>query len=63
MTGPFDSIIGVKTDAALRRLVRGLPTRFEPATSDVRLSGVLVSVDRETGRAVDVQRVSRSWEA
>ena len=61
MTGPFDSVIGVKKEAALRRMVTGLPTRFEPASHDVRLSAVLIDADPSTGRAVGIERLQRSF--
>ncbi|RPJ49419.1 MAG: TIGR00282 family metallophosphoesterase [Candidatus Latescibacterota bacterium] len=57
MTGPHDSIIGVKTDLILRRFRTKLPVRFEPAEGDPRLSGALVDVDAETGRALRIERI------
>lgn len=62
MTGPFRSVIGVKVDAVLRRMVRGLPTRFETASEDVRLCGVLVEADPRTGTALAITRVERRLE-
>ena len=58
MTGPHDSIIGVTVDAALGRFVNGMPARYEPATGNPRLNGVIVEADAKTGRAVGVTRVS-----
>jgi len=59
MTGPFDSIIGVRKEAVIRRMTTSLPTRFEVAAEDVRLSAVLVSVDRASGRATGIERLQR----
>jgi metallophosphoesterase (TIGR00282 family) len=42
MTGPHDSVIGVKAELAIERMRTGLPVRFEPADGGVRLEGVLV---------------------
>jgi 2',3'-cyclic-nucleotide 2'-phosphodiesterase len=50
MTGPHDSIIGVKAELAIQRMRTGLPVRFEPADGDVRLEGVVVECG-EDGRA------------
>jgi metallophosphoesterase (TIGR00282 family) len=50
MTGPHDSVIGVRSDLAIARMRSRLPVRFEPAEGDVRLEGVLVTC-AETGRA------------
>jgi len=62
MTGPFASVIGVKTDAVLRRMVKGLPTRFETASDDVRLCAVLIEADPDTGHAHAITRVERPLE-
>jgi calcineurin-like phosphoesterase len=50
MTGPHDSVIGVKAELAIRRLRTGLPIRFSPSEAGVRIEGVLVDCG-EDGRA------------
>jgi metallophosphoesterase (TIGR00282 family) len=54
MTGPHDSVIGVRADLAIRRMQTGLPVRFHPATGDVRIEGVVVDCDAD-GRAASCQ--------
>jgi metallophosphoesterase (TIGR00282 family) len=56
MTGPHDSVIGVRADLVLRRFTTGMPVRFEPAEGDVRLEGVLVDFTAE-GKATAVESV------
>jgi 2',3'-cyclic-nucleotide 2'-phosphodiesterase len=58
MTGPHDSVIGVKSELAIRRMRTRLPVRFEPAEGGVRLEGVIVDCG-EDGRAnrIDLVRV------
>jgi metallophosphoesterase (TIGR00282 family) len=56
MTGPHDSVIGVRADIILRRFATQLPMRFEPAEGDVRLEGVLVDCDGD-GRATAIEAV------
>jgi metallophosphoesterase (TIGR00282 family) len=58
MTGPHDSIIGVDIDAALGRFVTGMPARFETASGNPRLNGVIVEADEATGRALEIERIS-----
>jgi hypothetical protein len=60
MTGPHDSIIGVEIEPALSRFTTALPSRFETATANPRLNGVVVEADEATGRAVDIERISYS---
>ena len=60
MTGPHDSIIGMEREPSLARFLNAMPARFEPATGNPRLNGVLVDADDKTGRAVGFRRVSYS---
>ena len=60
MTGPHDSIIGMEKEPALARFLNGMPSRFEPATGNPRLNGVIVDADDKTGRAIAIRRVSFS---
>ena len=55
MTGPHDSIIGVRHEPVLRRFLTGLPAKFEPATGDVRVQGIVVDAGAD-GRAVSITR-------
>jgi metallophosphoesterase (TIGR00282 family) len=58
MTGPYESIIGVKKEGALRRFLTALPTRLEAAKRDAQLHAVIVSVDEATGKAVSLRRLT-----
>ena len=58
MTGPHDSVIGVKSELAIARMRTRLPVRFEPAEGDVRLEGVLVTcTDAGRAEAIELVRV------
>jgi 2',3'-cyclic-nucleotide 2'-phosphodiesterase len=59
MTGPYDSIIGIEKETVIKKFLDQMPARFEVATGDVRLCGVLIEADPETGRATSIQRVVR----
>ena len=55
MTGPHDSIIGMEREPSLARFLNGMPSRFEPATGNPRLNGVVVDgrrQDRDAPRAI-----------
>ncbi len=56
MTGPHDSVIGVKAELAIRRMRTGMPVRFEPAEGDVRIEGCLVECGAD-GRATACEPV------
>jgi hypothetical protein len=57
MTGPYESIIGVRVDKVLKRFLLQTPSSFEVAKKDVRLAAVVVDVDEETGKARGVERL------
>ena len=54
MTGPHDSVIGVRTDVILARFTTGLPSRFEPAEGDVRIEGAVIECGSD-GRATSIE--------
>jgi hypothetical protein len=58
MTGPFDSVLGLKKEVAINRFIHQTPQRYKVAESDLRLCGVIVEVEKETGRATSIQRIS-----
>jgi len=56
MTGPHDSVIGVRSELAIQRMKTGMPVRFHPADSGVRIEGVLIECGTD-GRATDCRAV------
>ena len=60
MTGPHDGVIGMDKDVVIARFINHLPARFESATGDARLNGVVVTADPESGKATAIERVSLS---
>jgi len=60
MTGPYDSVIGVEKAMIIEKFLKATPARFEVAKGDVRLCGVFIEADTETGRAISIRRISRS---
>ncbi len=57
MTGPYDSVIGVKKELVIDKFLSGMPARFEAANGDVRLCAVVVECDDQTGRATRIERL------
>lgn len=57
MTGPYDSVLGRRKDRVLSALTTSMPTQFAVAKGDPRISGVLVAVDPQSGRAESIERV------
>lgn len=59
MCGPCDSVIGQKKEKIIERYLTGMPTRFEVATSDIQLQGVVLDIDEKTGKANSIERLQR----
>jgi metallophosphoesterase (TIGR00282 family) len=57
MCGPHDSILGRRVDRVLFTTVTFVPSSFEVATGDPRLSGAVVEVDAASGKASAIRRV------
>jgi 2',3'-cyclic-nucleotide 2'-phosphodiesterase len=57
MTGPYDSVIGMKTQAAINRFLYQTPQKYETAENDIHLCGVFLKADSETGKALEIERV------
>ena len=60
MTGPAQSVLGIRPEMAINRFLGGLPRRFEPAEGPCKLESVLFSIDVEAGKCLSVERVDIS---
>lgn len=57
MTGGFDSVIGMEKEPIIEKFLTQLPTKFEVAERDVRFNGVVVEVDEQSGKALNISSV------
>jgi len=57
MTGPYDSVIGVESQLVITRFLRGLPIRYQTASDNPQLHGVVVEIDERSGKAVSILRL------
>jgi hypothetical protein len=62
MTGPLDSVIGDDAEAVIQRFLTGLPHRLSVGGGKLALDAILVRVDKNSGRAVGIERISRQTE-
>lgn len=60
MTGPYDSVIGVKVEQSLSRIMNQIPIRFTPAENGVMFSAVIVEINERTGGALHIERISEN---
>ncbi|HLG43783.1 MAG TPA: TIGR00282 family metallophosphoesterase [Nitrospirales bacterium] len=57
MTGPVDSVIGIKKEIAIEKFLTQMPRRFEVASGPCVFSAVLLEVDTAVGKAVSIDRL------
>lgn len=57
MSGPEDSVIGVKVDICIRRGLTQMPIKMESAEGDASIRGALFSIDPQTKRCVSIERI------
>ncbi len=57
MCGPFRSVIGREIDDVLKLFLTQMPVRLEVATEDPRISGLLLDIDPQNGKTLEIRRV------
>lgn len=57
MTGPYDSVVGLRKDVALKRFILQTPHKYENAENDNRLCAVMVDIDSATGQAYKIEQI------
>jgi metallophosphoesterase (TIGR00282 family) len=62
MTGPKDSIIGIKIDKIIKRFLTQIPLRMEVAKGPGIFCGVIIDIDEKEGKARDIKRIQLSLE-
>ena len=57
MTGPINSVLGVKSEIIINRLKDGIPSKFELADGECMLCGCIFDIDIKTGKTVGIERL------
>jgi 2',3'-cyclic-nucleotide 2'-phosphodiesterase len=55
MTGPYDSVLGMRKDIALKRLLLQTAHKYEMAQNDMKIAGAFVEIDADTGQAMKIE--------
>ena len=58
MTGPVESVLGVKAELVIKKQMSKLPVRFDFADGDCKMDCVLFDIDEKTGLTRTVERLS-----
>jgi len=58
MTGPIDSVLGIKPELIIQKFLTKRPVRFELAAGPAQFNGVIVEA-AESGLATEIKRINR----
>jgi len=61
MTGPHDSVIGVRVDQSIARIMTHVPVKFSPAEENLKFNAVIVDIDEESGKARSIERIIETY--
>ena len=57
MTGPHESVLGRNIEPVVKSLLTQMPFAYSIASKDLRVNGVLVTVDSRSGKATSIERI------
>ena len=57
MTGPYNSILGVDSDAVINKFITQLPERFEVADGGAQFNGVFIDLEIDSGLCKNIERI------
>ena len=58
MTGPEESVLGVKKEIIIEKFRKGFTTMFETADTPCFMQGCIFTVDRDSGKTVNVEAIT-----
>ena len=61
MCGPTESVLGREIQPIIQRFYNSMPVNFPVARGEVRLHGVRIDINEETGCALRITRVAEPW--
>jgi hypothetical protein len=57
MTGPHNSVIGIKKEIIFEKIMTGMPVRYEVAERGKQLNAVFITLDEQSGKATKITRI------
>lgn len=57
MTGPIESVLGIRPEQSIEFFLGGLPGRYQSPEGGCKMQGVLYTLDSESGRCIGVERI------
>lgn len=60
MTGPYESVLGVRKELSIASIVTQIPQRFEVAKGYAQLNAVVIEFDTTTGKAKNIDNLQET---
>lgn len=60
MTGPFNSVIGMEKNIAIKRFIHQTPYYYKPGEGDLRFNGVLIEINEKNYTTNNIKRFNFS---
>ncbi|TDO78365.1 hypothetical protein DFR79_12833 [Halanaerobium saccharolyticum] len=60
LTGAVDSILGMKPDKMIEKMINSLPVRYEVGTGEVKIEAVLIKVDEKTNTVNQIMEIKKN---
>ena len=57
MTGPRDSILGVRSDIIIEKLITKMPVRFELADTPIMLNAAVFTLDTDAKKIIGTEQI------
>jgi metallophosphoesterase (TIGR00282 family) len=57
MTGPIGSVIGIKRKIAIERFLTQMPRKFDVASREIELQGVILEINSHNGKSESIRRL------
>lgn len=62
MTGPRDSILGVRSDIIIEKLITKMPVRFELAETPITLNAAVFTIDTDSKKVIDTEQIIKPFD-
>lgn len=58
MTGGHDGILGMNKEPSIQRFKDCMPTRYTVCSDNIRINGIELEIDENTGKTINISRIS-----
>lgn len=61
MTGPYDSVLGMDKEKIIKKFTSSVPVKFDIAKGPAQINGLVINIDENTGKCVDIYRINKNY--